>query len=142
MREAYRACTQALGAVLISGGGGVTLSTSAEHGLFGWTLPAWDRLPLQVAIFAVNDLGFTVPLVLVLRYVDPLVVAVVTLLSPIAAIVEGVLLGDSEALPDLATIGGSVVLLGGVGLVVVSGRESEEKVDASSAVVPMSDKAS
>ena len=106
------------------------------------------RLPLQAAVFLFGEVGgtccfvfilrcagpptptLTLPLPLPLplpltRYADPLLISVVLLLTPVAALIEGIGFGLSSP-PGILTLLAVGVMLLGVAAVVVGGNGAPE----------------
>jgi len=117
-------------ALLLLACGQAELSADGGAGIFGWLHPS--RLPMQLALFAVGDAGGTINFVAVLQYFDPLVVTVFLLMQPVAATAYEVFSRGADALPGPAkSIGSLMVLCGVLVLVVSSSGEKTEHVEAS-----------
>eukprot|EP00656_Telonema_subtile_P047780 TRINITY_DN5524_c0_g1_i6.p1 TRINITY_DN5524_c0_g1~~TRINITY_DN5524_c0_g1_i6.p1 ORF type:complete len:488 (-),score=146.55 TRINITY_DN5524_c0_g1_i6:227-1690(-) len=104
------------------------------NGAFGWThAERFDRLPLQLIIFAVCDVAGLCGYVLAMKYFDPLLISLVMLTEPLVSTAEGILLGVAD-FPGPFSIGGAVVMFIGIGFVSNGAKNSSTTVDASSAL--------
>lgn len=105
-----------------------TLDRDPSSGLFGWMTK--KQIPSELAISLVSTLMGTTGYVLVMRYVEPLAISVVTLLEPVVAAAIGVLLAG-EMIPGSLTMFGAVTLLAGTVMVLRCERGSETRTDIS-----------
>jgi dTDP-glucose pyrophosphorylase/drug/metabolite transporter (DMT)-like permease len=112
-----------------------TMDLHPIHGMFGWltrsNLPIISLVILNVDIFGV--IGYMA----VLKYFDPIVVSVITLLEPLISIIIGNALGVAPV-PSIGTwVGGLMMIIGAMG--VSPTVQSKETVDVSDAIFASSD---
>ncbi len=101
------------------------------HGIWGWTNASNAPLLIFTALYCdiVGIMGYMA----VLKYFDPLVITVVSLLEPLISIVIGCILGMAPV-PGLGTwIGGTMMIVGAFG--VTDTGETKETVDATDAIL-------
>ncbi|TYZ63197.1 hypothetical protein PybrP1_012946 [[Pythium] brassicae (nom. inval.)] len=109
----------------------VEFSTDPTVGLFGWLNAA--RIGTEVYIVVVCTLIGTLGYLSVMKYFDPIVVSVVMLMEPILASMLGVAAGV-DRMPGLFTIVGSLLIIFGTLLVIVSNSSRTESIDATKAM--------
>jgi hypothetical protein len=112
-----------------------TMDLHPIHGMFGWltrsNLPIMSLVILNVDIFGV--IGYMA----VLKYFDPVVVTVITLLEPLISIIIGNAMGVAPV-PSIGTwVGGLMMIIGAMG--VSPTLQSKETVDVSEAIFASSD---
>jgi len=108
------------------------LSAHPTLGLFGWLHPALDRLPLELySALVCNGVG-TAGFIAIMKYFDPVVVSMVMLMEPVFASVMGAAAGVST-LPGWGTWAGDAVVAVGSAMVISSGAETREAIDATGA---------
>ncbi|GAB9465838.1 Drug/metabolite transporter [Globisporangium polare] len=107
-------------------------STDDTIGLFGWVRST--RIVTEMYIVVVCTLIGTIGYLSVMKYFDPIVVSVVMLMEPILAAMFGVAAGV-DVVPGYFTIGGSLLIILGTSLVIVSNASRTESIDATEAVV-------
>lgn len=100
-------------------------------GLFGWLSAA--HIATEVYIVVVCTLVGTLGYLSVMKYFDPIVVSVVMLMEPILASMLGVAAGV-DRMPGLFTIVGSLLIILGTALVIVSNSSRTESIDATKAM--------
>lgn len=106
-------------------------STHDTIGLFGWVRSA--RILTEMYIVVVCTLIGTIGYLSVMKYFDPIVVSVVMLMEPILATIFGVVAGV-DVVPGYFTIGGSLLIILGTSLVIVSNASRTESIDATEAM--------
>ena len=105
------------------------VSMDPTIGLFGWLNSQFDRLPLELWMAIVCNGFGTTGYIAIMKYFDPVVISMVMLMEPIIASLMGFATGVSN-LPGLVTwAGDGVVVLGSV-LVILSGSQKTEIIDA------------
>eukprot|EP00986_Skeletonema_menzelii_P021373 scaffold34322_cov160-Skeletonema_menzelii.AAC.3 len=120
-------------AYIIFSGQPYEYSTDDEIGLFGWTSLRKDRLFLELYVAVVcNGVG-TAGYVAIMKYFDPVVVAMVMLMEPVVALFQGIAVGVAT-LPGWITWLGNTVVVSGSLLVIWSGSKKTETVDATDAL--------
>lgn len=119
--------------MLLSGQPVKILSFHPTIGLFGWLHPALDRLPLEVySALVCNGIG-TAGFIAVMKYFDPVVVSMVMLMEPIFASFMGAATGVSTLPGWMTWLGDAVVVVGSI-MVISSGAETTESIDATEAL--------
>ncbi|KAG6617868.1 Drug/Metabolite Transporter (DMT) Superfamily [Phytophthora cinnamomi] len=106
-------------------------SRDPEIGLFGWLDPS--RAASEAYIVLVCTLVGTLGYIAVMKYFAPIVVSVVMLVEPVLAAFMGVAVGV-DVFPGLLTIVGSVLIIGGTALVIVSNSSKTQTIDATQAM--------
>jgi drug/metabolite transporter (DMT)-like permease len=108
-----------------------TFDRHPVHGFFGWTDPSNAPLLIFTALYC--DIVGIVGYMAVLKYFDPLVITVVTLLEPLFSIVIGCVLGMAP-IPAVGTwVGGAMMIAGALG--VADTGKTKETVDATDAIL-------
>jgi drug/metabolite transporter (DMT)-like permease/choline kinase len=100
-------------------------------GLFGWLDPS--RAASEVYLVLVCTLVGTLGYIAVMKYFAPIVVSVVMLVEPVLAAFMGVAVGV-EVFPGLLTIVGSLLIIAGTALVIVSNSSKTQTIDATEAM--------
>ncbi|KAE8989568.1 hypothetical protein PR003_g16278 [Phytophthora rubi] len=106
-------------------------SRDPEIGLFGWLDPS--RAASEAYIVLVCTLIGTLGYIAVMKYFAPIVVSVVMLVEPVLAAFMGVAVGV-DVFPGLLTIAGSLLIIGGTALVIVSNSSKTQTIDATQAM--------
>uniref|UniRef100_K3WKZ0 EamA domain-containing protein n=1 Tax=Globisporangium ultimum (strain ATCC 200006 / CBS 805.95 / DAOM BR144) TaxID=431595 RepID=K3WKZ0_GLOUD len=106
-------------------------STDDTIGIFGWVRST--RIVTELYIVLVCTLIGTLGYLSVMKYFDPIVVSVVMLMEPILASMMGVAVGV-DVVPGYFTIGGSILIILGTALVIVSNASRTESIDATEAM--------
>lgn len=106
-------------------------STNPTIGLFGWL--SSSQIGTEAYIVVVCTLIGTLGYLSVMKYFAPIVVSVVMLMEPILASVIGVAAGVDH-MPGLFTIVGSLLIIFGTILVIVSNSSRTESIDATKAM--------
>ncbi|CEG35103.1 drug metabolite transporter superfamily [Plasmopara halstedii] len=106
-------------------------SRDPEIGLFGWLDPS--RAVSEAYIVLVCTLVGTLGYVAVMKYFAPIVVSVVMLVEPVLAAFMGVAVGVG-VFPGLITIMGSLLVIAGTALVVISNSSRTQTIDATQAM--------
>ncbi|KAF4316977.1 hypothetical protein BBO99_00005449 [Phytophthora kernoviae] len=100
-------------------------------GLFGWLDPS--RAASEAYIVLVCTLVGTLGYVAVMKYFAPIVVSVVMLMEPVLAAFMGVAVGV-DVFPGLLTIIGSLLIIAGTVLVIMSNTSKTQTIDATPAM--------
>ncbi|TDH74361.1 uncharacterized protein CCR75_009440 [Bremia lactucae] len=100
-------------------------------GLFGWTDAS--QVTLEAHVVFVCTLMGTLGYVAVLKYFTPIVVAVVCLVEPVLIAFMGVAV-DGKEIPSLLTLCGSLLIISGTALVVISHSSKIQTIDATPAM--------
>ncbi|KAL3668456.1 hypothetical protein V7S43_006539 [Phytophthora oleae] len=106
-------------------------SRDPETGLFGWLDPS--RAASEAYIVLVCTLVGTLGYIAVMKYFAPIVVSVVMLVEPVLAAFMGVAVGV-DVFPGLLTIVGSLLIIAGTALVIVSNSSKTQTIDATQAM--------
>ncbi|POM80946.1 Drug/Metabolite Transporter (DMT) Superfamily [Phytophthora palmivora] len=106
-------------------------SRDPGFGLFGWLDPS--RAASEAYIVLVCTLIGTLGYVAVMKYFAPIVVSVVMLVEPVLAAFMGVAVGV-DVFPGLLTIVGSLLIIAGTALVIVSNSSKTQTIDATRAM--------
>lgn len=109
----------------------VEFSVDTTYGLFGWVQS--EQIASESYLVIVCTLIGTLGYIRVMKYFDPIVVSVVMLLEPSLANLIGVAMGV-DVLPGLLTIIGSVLIMSGTALVIVSNASRTDSIDATAAM--------
>ena len=118
-------------AYIIFSGQPCEFSSDEEVGVFGWISFRKDRLWLELYIAVIcNGVG-TTGYVALMKYFDPVVVSMVML--PVIALFQGIAVGVST-FPGLTTWLGNAVVVSGSVMVIWSGSNKTETVDATDAL--------
>ncbi|KAG7347462.1 EamA-like transporter family protein [Nitzschia inconspicua] len=120
---------------IIASGEEMTFDRNPVHGIFGWMNLQADRLPLELFLVIICNCLGTTGYIAVMKYFDPLVPATVMLLEPAIGGLLGVATGTAK-LPGLQTWLGNLVVAGGTFLVIYSGSNKKESIDATEALRP------
>lgn len=105
-----------------------TWDRDPSSGMFGWMTA--QQLPSEAIISLVSTIMGTTGYVLVMRYVQPLAISVVTLLEPVIATAIGIAAGI-DTFPGGLTIFGAITLLVGTIMVLRCERGSEIRTNIS-----------
>jgi len=120
-------------AYIIVSGQSYEISTEEDIGIFGWINLRKDRLFLELYIaFICNGVG-TTGYIAIMKYFDPVVVAMVMLMEPVIALFQGIAVGVAT-LPGWITWLGNLVVVSGSVIVIWSGSKKTETVDATDAL--------
>lgn len=120
-------------AYIIVSGQSYEVSTDEDIGIFGWMSLRKDRLLLELYIAVIcNGVG-TTGYVAIMKYFDPVVVAMVMLMEPVVALFQGMAVGVAT-LPGWITWLGNAVVVSGSVIVIWSGSKKTETVDATDAL--------
>jgi drug/metabolite transporter (DMT)-like permease len=120
-------------AYIIFSGQSYELSTDDEIGIFGWLSLRKDRLFLELYMAIIcNGVG-TTGYVALMKYFDPVAVAMVMLMEPVVALFQGIAVGVAT-LPGWITWLGNAVVVSGSLIVILSGSKKTEIVDATDAL--------
>ncbi|KAG7393353.1 hypothetical protein PHYPSEUDO_009557 [Phytophthora pseudosyringae] len=106
-------------------------SRDPEMGLFGWLDPS--RAASEAYIVLVCTLVGTLGYIAVMKYFAPIVVSVVMLVEPVLAAFMGVAVGV-DVFPGFLTIAGSLLIIAGTALVIVSNSSKTQTIDATQAM--------
>ncbi|KAG1691398.1 hypothetical protein DVH05_026890 [Phytophthora capsici] len=106
-------------------------SRDPDTGLFGWLDPS--RAASEAYIVLVCTLIGTLGYIAVMKYFAPIVVSVVMLVEPVLAAFMGVAVGV-DVFPGLLTIVGSLLIIAGTALVIVSNSSKTQTIDATQAM--------
>ncbi|GMF23610.1 unnamed protein product [Phytophthora lilii] len=106
-------------------------SRDPDMGLFGWLDPS--RAASEAYIVLVCTLVGTLGYIAVMKYFAPIVVSVVMLVEPVLAAFMGVAVGV-DVFPGLLTIIGSLLIIAGTALVIVSNSSKTQTIDATQAM--------
>ena len=88
------------------------VSFDSRIGVFGWVNMQADRLPLEIYMAIIcNGVG-TLGYIAIMKYFDPVVVAMVMLMEPIVATLLGLALGVSTFPSWVTWAGDGVVMVG------------------------------
>ncbi len=118
---------------IILSGQSYEFSTDDEIGIFGWLSLRKDRFLLELYVAVIcNGVG-TAGYVAIMKYFDPVVVAMVMLMEPVIALFQGIAVGVAT-LPGWITWLGNTVVVSGSLLVIWSGSKKTETVDATDAL--------
>lgn len=96
---------------------GVTFSMDANYGLFGWLNWRYDRLAIELWIVLVCNVTGTMGFLNAMQYFDNLIIAVATLLEPMAASLIAYALHVGELPGLVGWMGNVLVVIGTVGVV-------------------------
>lgn len=124
-------------AYMMLSGESILFSNHSVYGLWGWTNPTFDRLPLELYLAVVCNLLGTIGYIAVMKYFEPVVVSTVMLMQPIIGTIMGVAAG-LEPWPGRQTWIGDGVVAIGIFLVIWSGARTTEIIDATDALLQMS----
>ncbi|KAL7446174.1 hypothetical protein ACHAXM_010040 [Skeletonema potamos] len=120
-------------AYIIFSGQSYELSTDDEIGVFGWLSLRKDRLFLELYIDIIcNGVG-TTGYVALMKYFDPVAVAMVMLMEPVVALFQGIAVGVATLPGWITWLGNAVVVIGSL-IVIRSGSKKTETVDATDAL--------
>ncbi|KAG7401165.1 hypothetical protein PHYBOEH_002723 [Phytophthora boehmeriae] len=100
-------------------------------GLFGWLDPS--RAASEAYIVLVCTLVGTLGYVAVMKYFAPIVVSVVMLVEPVLAAFMGVAVGV-DVFPGFLTVVGSLLIIAGTALVIMSNTSKTQTIDATPAM--------
>ncbi|KAG2774289.1 hypothetical protein PC129_g5429 [Phytophthora cactorum] len=106
-------------------------SRDPDMGLFGWLDPS--RAASEAYIVLVCTLIGTLGYIAVMKYFAPIVVSVVMLVEPVLAAFMGVAVGV-DVFPGLLTIAGSLLIIAGTAMVIVSNSSKTQTIDATPAM--------
>ena len=120
-------------AYIIFSGQSYELSTDDEIGVWGWISLRKDRFLLELYIAIIcNGVG-TTGYVAIMKYFDPVVVAMVMLMEPVIALFQGIAVGVATLPGPITWLGNAVVVSGSL-IVIWSGSKKTETVDATDAL--------
>ena len=120
-------------AYIIFSGQPCEFSGDEEVGVFGWISFRKDRLWLELYIAVIcNGVG-TTGYVAIMKYFDPVVVSMVMLMEPVIALFQGIAVGVAT-FPGLTIWLGNTVVVSGSVMVIWSGSNKTETVDATEAL--------
>lgn len=120
-------------AYIIVSGQSYEFSADEDIGIFGWISLRKDRLFLELYIAVIcNGVG-TTGYIAIMKYFDPVVVAMVMLMEPVIALFQGIAVGVAT-LPGWVTWLGNAVVVSGSVIVIWSGSKKTETVDATDAL--------
>ncbi|CAH0483063.1 unnamed protein product [Peronospora belbahrii] len=106
-------------------------SRDPDIGLLGWLHPL--RIGLEAYIVVVCTLIGTLGYIAAIKYFAPIVVSIVMLVEPVLAAFMGVVLGV-DVFPGLLTIVGSLLIISGAALVIVSNSSKTQTIDVTQAM--------
>ncbi|KAI9905625.1 hypothetical protein PsorP6_013843 [Peronosclerospora sorghi] len=113
-------------------------SRDPDIGLFGWLHAS--RVATEAYIVLVCTLVGTVGYLAVMKYFAPIVVSVVMLVEPVVAAFMGMAVGGN-VVPGLLTLLGSLLIVAGTALVIVSHASTIQTIDATQAMASTSTRA-
>lgn len=120
-------------AYIIFSGQPCEFSSDEEVGVFGWISFRKDRIWLELYIAVIcNGVG-TTGYVAIMKYFDPVVVSMVMLMEPLIALFQGIAVGVAT-FPGFTTWLGNAVVVSGSVMVIWSGSNKTETVDATDAL--------
>lgn len=106
--------------LITTSSGELTFDMNAYTGMFGWMNPRVDRLAIELWIVIVCNMAGTMGFLNAMQYFDNIVIAVATLLEPMAASLIAFALHVGELPNAIGWIGNILVVIGTVGVVAPS----------------------
>ena len=97
-----------------------------DNGVFGWMTS--ERILVGLYLGGVTGLMGTAGYIVCMKFVPGVSISVFMMLEPLAGSIMGVILGVT-AMPDLYTLVGGTILIGGAILVILYTRDSSEEID-------------
>ncbi|CAJ1969366.1 unnamed protein product [Cylindrotheca closterium] len=111
----------------------IQISMDPNVGVFGWTNIVPDRLPLEMYMAIVCNIAGTTGYIAVMKYFDPVVIAMVMLTEPVIATLLGIIAGVATMPVGQVIVGNAFVILGST-IVIASESKKTESIDATKAL--------
>eukprot|EP01135_Chromosphaera_perkinsii_P007825 Nk52_evm17s1020 gene=Nk52_evmTU17s1020 len=102
-----------------------------DKGVFGWMTS--ERIVTGLYLGGVTGLMGTMGYIMCMKFVPGVAIAVFMMLEPFTGSIMGVILGVT-GMPDIYTIVGGTVLIGGAIMVILYTRDSSEEIDVTDCV--------